>query len=77
MGKRDFVDHISAVEPVDGVIVLDDEYIRDRRKVFGQLICSFRYGREEDEVMGLNFEKVNFFCGFLCLKLLCLLFLLN
>lgn len=56
-GKRDFVDHISAVEPVDGVVVLDEEYINERRKVFGQLVCSFRYGREEDEVMGLNFQK--------------------
>jgi arrestin-1 len=37
--------------------VLDDEYLRDNRKIFGQLICSFRYGREEDEVMGLNFQK--------------------
>lgn len=34
-----------------------DEYIRDNRKIFGQLVCSFRYGREEDEVMGLNFQK--------------------
>lgn len=25
--------------------------------MFGQIICSFRYGREEDEVMGLNFQK--------------------
>lgn len=37
--------------------MLDDEYIRDHRKVFGQIVCSFRYGREEDEVMGLNFQK--------------------
>ncbi|CAO1356295.1 unnamed protein product [Diamesa hyperborea] len=57
MGKRDFVDHISAVEPIDGIVVLDDEYIGDSRKVFGQVVCSFRYGREEDEVMGLNFQK--------------------
>lgn len=57
MGKRDFVDHIAAVEPVDGIVVLDDEYIHDQRKVFGQVVCSFRYGREEDEVMGLNFQK--------------------
>jgi arrestin-1 len=72
LGKRDFVDHISGVEPVgkslghrctktrlscgaDGVVVLDGDY-KDR-KVFGQIICSFRYGREEDEVMGLNFQK--------------------
>lgn len=57
MGKRDFVDHVSGVEPIDGIVVLDDEYIRDHRKVFGQIVCSFRYGREEDEVMGLNFQK--------------------
>lgn len=57
LGKRDFIDHLSSVEPIDGVIVLHDEYLRDRRKIFGQVVCSFRYGREEDEVMGLNFQK--------------------
>lgn len=40
---------------LDGVVVIDDEY--KERKVFGQVVCSFRYGREEDEVMGLNFQK--------------------
>ncbi|RZC41537.1 Arrestin N domain containing protein [Asbolus verrucosus] len=55
LGKRDFVDHISGVEPIEGVIVIDNDY-KDR-KIFGQIICSFRYGREEDEVMGLNFQK--------------------
>lgn len=40
----------------DGVIVIDDDYLKDR-KVFGQVVCSFRYGREEDEIMGLNFQK--------------------
>ncbi|XP_066157847.1 arrestin homolog [Euwallacea fornicatus] len=55
LGKRDFVDHISGVEPIDGVVAIDEDY-RDR-KIFGQVVCSFRYGREEDEVMGLNFQK--------------------
>lgn len=36
---------------------MDDEYVRDQRKIFGQIVVSFRYGREEDEVMGLNFQK--------------------
>lgn len=40
----------------DGVVLLDEEYVRGR-KVFGQMVCTFRYGREEDEVMGLNFYK--------------------
>lgn len=41
---------------IDGVLLLDEEYVRGR-KVFGQVVCTFRYGREEDEVMGLNFYK--------------------
>lgn len=57
LGKRDYVDNIAAVEPIEGIVVLDDEYVRDKRRVFGQIVCSFRYGREEDEVMGLNFQK--------------------
>jgi len=56
MGRRDFVDHVTAVDPVDGVIVVESGYLQGRR-VFGQLVCSFRYGRENDEVMGLNFQK--------------------
>lgn len=57
LGKRDYIDNITGVEPIDGVILLDDEYLHEKRKIFGQVICSFRYGREEDEVMGLNFQK--------------------
>lgn len=41
---------------LDGVVLIDNDYLRER-KIFGQVICSFRYGREEDEVMGLNFQK--------------------
>ncbi|XP_031843036.1 arrestin 1 [Nomia melanderi] len=57
LGKRDYVDYLSGIEPIDGVVLLDQNYIDTGRKVWGQLICSFRYGREEDEVMGLNFQK--------------------
>ena len=38
------------------MVTVDPEYLQGR-KVFGQVVCSFRYGREEDEVMGLNFQK--------------------
>ncbi|KAB0797887.1 hypothetical protein PPYR_08880 [Photinus pyralis] len=55
MAKRDFVDHVVGVEPIEGVIVIEEDY-KDRR-IFAQIICSFRYGREEDEMMGLNFQK--------------------
>lgn len=57
LGKRDYVDNIQCVEPIEGIIVLDDEYVKEKRKIFGQVVCGFRYGREEDEVMGLNFQK--------------------
>lgn len=40
----------------DGVALIDPEYLKGR-KLFGQIVCSFRYGREEDEVMGLEFQK--------------------
>lgn len=43
-------------EPVDGVCVIDEEYMRGR-KVFGHLVTVYRYGREEDEVMGVKFSK--------------------
>lgn len=56
MGRRDFVDHVTSVDPVDGVLVVDTGYLQGR-KVFGQLVCSFRYGREDDEMMGLSFQK--------------------
>ncbi|XP_076060124.1 arrestin homolog [Oratosquilla oratoria] len=56
IGHRDFIDHLTHVDPVDGVVVLDKDYVRDR-KVYGQVVVTYRYGREEDEVMGLTFAK--------------------
>lgn len=57
LGKRDFIDYLSGTEPIDGVVLVDQDYVDSGRKVWCQLLCSFRYGREEDEVMGLNFQK--------------------
>lgn len=57
LGKRDFIDYLSDTEPIDGVVLVSPEYVDSGRKVWCQLVCSFRYGREEDEVMGLNFQK--------------------
>uniref|UniRef100_A0A673L8Z0 Arrestin red cell-like n=1 Tax=Sinocyclocheilus rhinocerous TaxID=307959 RepID=A0A673L8Z0_9TELE len=44
------------VDPVDGVILVDPEYLKDR-KVFVTLTCAFRYGREDLDVLGLSFRK--------------------
>nr|AUG68933.1 arrestin-S2 [Chiloscyllium punctatum] len=56
LGKRDFVDHVTHTDPVDGVLVLDTGYIKDR-KVFCRLLCAFRYGREDIDVCGLKFRR--------------------
>ncbi|XP_068918575.1 arrestin-C [Petaurus breviceps papuanus] len=56
LGKRDFVDHIDSVEPIDGVVLIDPEYMKDR-KVFVVLTCAFRYGRDDLDVIGLTFRK--------------------
>ncbi|XP_074863683.1 arrestin-C isoform X1 [Carettochelys insculpta] len=56
LGKRDFVDHVDSVEPVDGVVLVDPEYLKDR-KVYVVLTCAFRYGRDDLDVIGLTFRK--------------------
>lgn len=56
LGKRDFIDHLDYVDPIDGVVVVENDYLKGR-KVFGELISTYRYGREEDEVMGVKFSK--------------------
>ncbi|XP_063621008.1 arrestin homolog [Cydia splendana] len=56
LGKRDFIDHMDYCDPVDGVVVVDNDYLKGR-KVYCQLVTTYRYGREEDEVMGVKFSK--------------------
>ncbi|XP_042908308.1 arrestin homolog [Parasteatoda tepidariorum] len=56
LSKREYVDHITFVDPIDGIILLDDEYLKHRH-VYAHVIATFRYGREDDEVMGLKFVK--------------------
>lgn len=56
LGKRDFIDHLDHVDPIDGVVVVEDGYLQGR-KIYGQVITTYRYGREEDEVMGVKFSK--------------------
>lgn len=34
LGKRDFVDHIEHIDPVDGVVLIDPEFVKDGKKVF-------------------------------------------
>lgn len=56
LGKRDFVDHITHVDPIDGVVLIDPDYLKERR-VFGHVLAAFKYGREDLDVLGLSFRK--------------------
>lgn len=56
LSKRDFIDHLDHTDPIDGVVVVEDGYLQGR-KVYGQVLTVYRYGREEDEVMGVKFSK--------------------
>ncbi|KAK7484420.1 hypothetical protein BaRGS_00024305, partial [Batillaria attramentaria] len=56
LGKRDFIDHLTHIEPIDGVVLVDPEYLKDR-KVYAHILAAFRYGREDLDVLGLTFRK--------------------
>ena len=47
---------MSHIEPIDGVVLIDPEYLKDR-KVFVHILAAFRYGREDLDVLGLTFRK--------------------
>ncbi|XP_043913378.1 arrestin-C isoform X2 [Protopterus annectens] len=56
LGKRDFVDHVDRVDVIDGVVLIDPEYLKER-KVYVTMTCAFRYGRDDLDVIGLSFRK--------------------
>ncbi|CAF0842999.1 unnamed protein product [Adineta steineri] len=61
LGKRDFIDYMDHIDPIDGVILVDPEYVKDR-KVYASVLAAFRYGREDLDVLGLTFRK-DLFCS--------------
>jgi len=59
LGKRDFIDHVDHTESIDGIVLLDPDYVNEvpGRKVLATLSCVFRYGREDLDVLGLTFRR--------------------
>ncbi|CAF1026131.1 unnamed protein product [Rotaria sordida] len=53
LGKRDFIDYMDHIDPIDGVVLIDPEYVKDR-KVYACVLAAFRYGREDLDVLGPN-----------------------
>ncbi|XP_044146737.1 S-arrestin isoform X1 [Bufo gargarizans] len=60
LGKRDYIDHVESVEPVDGVVLVDPDLLKGK-KVYVTLTCAFRYGQEDIDVIGLTFRKDLYF----------------
>uniref|UniRef100_A0A0V0J5Z7 Arrestin C-terminal-like domain-containing protein n=1 Tax=Schistocephalus solidus TaxID=70667 RepID=A0A0V0J5Z7_SCHSO len=56
LSKRDFIDHLSHVDPIEGVVLIDESFVKNRR-VFVHVLAAFRYGREDLDVLGLSFRK--------------------
>ncbi|XP_055382924.1 uncharacterized protein LOC129613050 [Condylostylus longicornis] len=54
LGSRDLISRDGTVEPLRGVIYIDPKFMCSQ-KIYGQLTLTFRYGREDEEVMGLKF----------------------
>ncbi|XP_042886308.1 arrestin, lateral eye-like, partial [Penaeus japonicus] len=56
LAKRDYIDHATHVDPIEGVLSLDPNYVQSRN-VYAQIVLQFRFGREDDESMGYTFLK--------------------
>uniref|UniRef100_A0A0N4Z0H8 Arrestin_C domain-containing protein n=1 Tax=Parastrongyloides trichosuri TaxID=131310 RepID=A0A0N4Z0H8_PARTI len=57
LGKRDFIDSGDHVDIIDGMVLLDEEYVNSGKKIMTHLLAAFRYGREDLDVLGLTFRK--------------------
>ncbi|XP_016860132.1 S-arrestin isoform X5 [Homo sapiens] len=60
LGNRDYIDHVSQVQPVDGVVLVDPDLVKGK-KVYVTLTCAFRYGQEDIDVIGLTFRRDLYF----------------
>ncbi|XP_062901032.1 S-arrestin-like [Mobula hypostoma] len=56
LSRRDFVDHGTDIDPVDGVLLVDAGFVRDQ-KVYCRLKCTFHYGPEDIEMVGQAFQR--------------------
>ena len=58
LGQREYISCDGRIDSISGVANVPDIGSKLQGKhVFASLICTFRHGREEDEMMGLSFCK--------------------
>ncbi|KAL3276932.1 hypothetical protein HHI36_012298 [Cryptolaemus montrouzieri] len=61
LSSRDLVVSAGQIDRLQGVLLVDPEFVENRR-VYGQVTLTFRYGREDEEVMGLKFCNEAIMC---------------
>ncbi|XP_028175823.1 arrestin, lateral eye-like, partial [Ostrinia furnacalis] len=54
LASRDLIVENGAIDKIQGVLHVDPEDLVNK-KLYGQVTLTFRYGREDEEVMGLKF----------------------
>ncbi|XP_075988715.1 arrestin homolog isoform X2 [Anticarsia gemmatalis] len=54
LASRDLVVENGTIDRIQGVLHVEPEYM-ENKKLYGQVTLTFRYGREDEEVMGLKF----------------------
>ncbi|RLU26039.1 hypothetical protein DMN91_002202 [Ooceraea biroi] len=54
LASRDLIVSEAKIDKLQGVLLVEPEYLQEKR-VYGQVTLTFRYGREDEEVMGLKF----------------------
>ncbi|XP_034950694.1 arrestin homolog [Chelonus insularis] len=52
--NRDLIAYENRIDNLIGVLLVDPDYVENKR-VYAQVTMTFRYGREDEEVMGINF----------------------
>ncbi|XP_057659069.1 arrestin homolog isoform X2 [Diorhabda carinulata] len=61
LSSRDLIVSPEGIDRIQGVLLVDPEFVEER-KVYGQVTLTFRYGREDEEVMGLKFCNEAIMC---------------
>lgn len=58
LSQREFISCDGHLEDIKGVAYIPDcQEVLKGKYVYASLVCTFRHGREEDEVMGVSFQK--------------------
>ncbi|XP_063681975.1 beta-arrestin-1-like isoform X2 [Bolinopsis microptera] len=60
IGTREFVDHVGHIDPIAAVLLIHEmDWFTENKeyKVYAEITATFRYGRDDLDVLGINFKK--------------------